>query len=68
MVNKLKISQRVANDLEDVYLKTFADQFSSIYISKDHASYDNTFKSNIENKLKSIDNNAEKTAVTLFVQ
>ena len=63
MVNKLKLSQRVTNDL-----KTFTDHFSSIYISKDHASYDNTFKSYIENKLKSIDNNAENTSSDLVVQ
>ena len=64
MVNKLKIGQRVANDPEEIS-QTFADHFSCIYIPKDHASYDNTFKSNIENKLKSIDNNAENNSSDL---
>ena len=68
MVNKLKISQRVANDPEDVYLKTFADHFSSIYISKDHASYDNTFNQILKISLNLLIIMRKITAVTLFVQ
>ena len=58
MVNKLKVGQRVANDPGEIRVyQAFTGHFSSIYIPKDHASHVITFKSNIENKLKSIENN-----------
>ena len=41
------------------YIKLSLATFLVLIIPKDHASYDNTFKSKIENKLISFDNNAE---------
>ena len=44
------------------YIKLSLATFLVLINPKDHASYDNTFKSKIENKLISIDNNAENNS------
>ena len=50
-VCKLVKNETVTNDPEEIS-KIFANHFSNLYIPKDHAHFDNDFKLEIENKVK----------------
>ena len=56
MVCKLVTDDTVSNDPKEIS-NTFATYFSNLYIPKDQAHFDNKFKLEIENKVKSFNAN-----------